>query len=146
MNHMEHRFSTPCSAPPDQVWPLFLDLDRWPEMTESITSLRRLDTGPVQVGSEAMVKQPGLPLARWRVTEIDPGHSFIWASANAGVTTIGSHFVTPSGTGSQITLTLGLEGPLGRPMNLVFGRLARRHVTMEMEGFRRTAESAVQPH
>jgi uncharacterized membrane protein len=145
MNHMEHRFSTPCSAPPGQVWPLFLDLERWPEMTESITSLRRLDTGPVQVGSEAMVKQPGLPPARWRVTGIEPDHSFVWATANAGVTTIGSHFVTPSGTGSQITLTLRLEGPLARPMNLIYGRLIRRHVTMEMEGFRRTAESAIQP-
>jgi uncharacterized membrane protein len=146
MNHMEHSFSTPCSAPADQVWPLFLDLERWPEMTESITTLRRLDTGPVQVGSEAMVKQPGLPAARWRVTGIEPGHSFIWETANAGVTTIGSHFVTPGGAGSEITLTLRLEGPLARPMNLIFGRLARRHVTMEMEGFRRTAESAVQPH
>jgi uncharacterized membrane protein len=143
MNHMEHRFSTPCSAPPDQVWPLFLDLDRWPEMTESITSLRRLDTGPVQVGSEAIVKQPGLPPSRWRVTEIDPGRSFVWATTNAGVTTTGGHYVTASGPGSEITLTLGLTGLLARPMNLIYGRMARRHVTTEMNGFRTTAESAL---
>jgi uncharacterized membrane protein len=142
MNHMEQKFSTPCSAPPDQVWPLFLDLDRWPELTESITSLRRLDTGPVRVGSEAVVKQPGLPPARWRVTEIEPGHSFVWATTSTGVTTTGGHYVTASGPGSEITLTLGLAGLLAPVMNLLLGRLVRRYVTMEMEGFRRGAESA----
>jgi uncharacterized membrane protein len=143
---MEHRFSTACSAPPEQVWPLFIDLERWPDMTGSITSLRRLDTGPVQVGTEAMVKQPGLPRARWRVTEMEPGYSFIWETVSSGVTTVGSHFVTAQGPGSEITLTLRMHGPLAGPMNLFLGRLARRHVTMEMEGFRRTAESTAQAH
>ena len=57
-----------------------------------------------------MVKQPGLPRARWRVTEMEPGHSFIWETVSAGVTTVGRHFVTADGQGSQITLTLRLEG------------------------------------
>ena len=53
---MEHRVTTAVSAPPEQIWPLFVDIERWPEMTESISEVRRLGSGPLRVGSEAIVK------------------------------------------------------------------------------------------
>ncbi len=46
-----------------------------------------------------------------------------------------------SRTGVEITLTLSLRGPLAPLVYAVMGRLSRRYLTMEMEGFRRTAES-----
>jgi len=51
------------------------------------------------VGSEAVVRQPGLPRTRWRVTELEPGHSFTWESAAGGVTTAGSHIVERTAKG-----------------------------------------------
>jgi uncharacterized membrane protein len=138
---MEHRVTTAVNAPPEKVWRLFIDLERWPEMTKSMREVRRVDKGPLRVGSEAIVKQPRLPRARWRVTELDPGRSFTWETTAGGVTTAGDHMVDGDGQGSIITLTLSQRGPLTRLVDVFVGRRARRYLSMEMEGFRRTAES-----
>ena len=138
---MEHRVTTAVNAPPEQVWPLFVDVERWPEMTKSIREVRRVDSGPLQVGSEAIVRQPRLFPARWRVTELEPGHSFTWEATTGGVTTVGGHIVDADGQGSKITLTIRLRGPFARLAYAFWGGLSRRYLSMEMEGFRRTAES-----
>ena len=58
-----------------------------------------------------------------------------------GVTTASSH-VEADGQGALITLTLQSQhGPLASVMGAPVGRRARRYVSMEAEGFRRTAES-----
>ena len=133
--------TTTVDAPPEQVWPLFVDLERWPEMTKSIREVRRVDQGPFQVGSEAIIKQPRLLPARWRVTELEPGHSFIWETTTGAVTSVGAHIVDADGQGSKITLTLRMHGPLARLAYAFLGGLSRRYLLMEMEGFRRAAES-----
>jgi len=58
---MEHHVTTSVVAPPEAVWDLFVDVERWPEMTESISRLRRLDSGPLRVGSEAMCTSRACP-------------------------------------------------------------------------------------
>jgi uncharacterized protein YndB with AHSA1/START domain len=83
---MEHSLTTTVDAPPEQVWQLFVDVERWPEMNKSISEARRTDSGPLRVGSEAIIKQRRLPRARWRVTELEPGRSFIWETTTGGVT------------------------------------------------------------
>lgn len=138
---MEHQVSIPANTSPEDVWRLFVDMERWPEMTKSMREVRRLDSGPLRVGSEAIVRQPGLPRTRWRVTELQPGHSFTWESAAGGVTTASSHIVEADDQGAMITLTLSQHGPLAGVMGALVGRRARRYVSMEAEGFRRAAES-----
>jgi uncharacterized membrane protein len=138
---MEHRVTITVDAPPEQVWRLFVDVERWPEMTTSIREVRRMDSGPLQVGSEAIIEQPRLPRACWRVTELEPGRSFTWETTTGGVTTTGGHIVEPNGQGSTITLTLRLHGSFARLVYAFVGRLSRRYLSMEMEGFRRAAES-----
>jgi len=139
---VEHRVTTAVDAPADEVWRLFTDVERWPEMTGSIREVRRVDSGPLRVGSEAIVKQPRLPRARWRVTELEPGRSFVWETTSAGLTTAGGHVVEANGPRAVITLTLRQHGPLAPVARAFGGRLARKYLSMEMEGFRRTAESA----
>jgi uncharacterized membrane protein len=139
---MEHRVTTTVGASADEVYRLFTDVERWPEMTASIREVRRLDSGPIRVGSEAIVRQPSLPPARWRVTELEPGRSFTWETSAAGVTTVGGHVVEQDGERAVITLTLRIHGPLAWLAGALMGGLARKHVGMELEGFRRTAEPA----
>jgi uncharacterized membrane protein len=138
---MEHRVTATVAAPTDAVWRLFIDIERWPEMSASILEVRRTDSGPVQVGSEAIVRQPGLIRARWRVTEIEPGRSFIWETKVAGVTAVGGHLVEPDGDHAMITLTLRQYGPLAPLMAALTSRLTKKNIALELEGFRRTAES-----
>lgn len=138
---MELRIATTVNASAEQVWGLFVDVERWPEMTNSIQELHRTDSGPLRVGSEAIVKQPRLPRVRWRVTELVPFQSFVWETASPGLITTGGHFVEPDGNGAVITLTLRERGPLASLVHVLVGRLSRRYLAMELEGFRRTAES-----
>jgi uncharacterized membrane protein len=138
---MEHHVTTGAGASPEQVWALFVDVERWPEMTDSISAARRVDEGPLHVGSEVIIEQPRLPKACWRVTELQPGHSFTWQTSAPGITTVGGHVVDLDGQGSRITLTLRMHGPLARPLYAFTSRLSRRYLTMEIEGFRRSAES-----
>ncbi len=138
---MEHHLTTAADASPEQVWALFVDVERWPEMTKSISAVRRVDEGPLHVGSEAIIEQPLLPRACWRVTELEPGHSFTWETSARGITTVGGHIVDADGQGSRITLTLRMHGPLARLLYAFTSRLSRRYLTMEMDGFRRTAGS-----
>ena len=138
---MEHQVTTAADASPEQVWALLVDVERWPEMTKSISAARRVDEGPLHVGSEAIIEQPRLPRARWRVTDLAPGHYFTWETSSPGITTVGGHIVDPDGQGSRITLTLRMHGPLAPLLYALTSRLSRRYLTMEVEGLRRTAES-----
>jgi uncharacterized membrane protein len=138
---MERLFTTQVDAPTEDVWRLFVDVERWPELTESIREVSRVDSGPLRVGSEALIKQPGLARARWKVTELDPGRSFTWETASAGVTSVGAHVVEPRETGATITLSLRQSGPMARLVGWVLGSRINRYLSMELEGFRRGAES-----
>jgi hypothetical protein len=62
------------------------------------------------------------------------------------VTTAGDHLVEADGQRAVITLTLRQHGPLARLTDAVTGRLARTYLSMELEGFRRGAESARDRH
>ena len=138
---MEYRVTATAGASPAQVYRLFIDVERWPELTQSMRSVRRLDDGPIRVGSEAKVSQPRLPSARWRVTELEPDRRFTWETTAGGVTTVGDHRVEPDGAGSRITLTLSMRGPLSGVMGLLMGGVARRYAAMELEGFRAAADT-----
>jgi uncharacterized membrane protein len=138
---VEQLVTTPVNASAEQVWRLFIDVEHWSEITPTIREIRRLDNGPFQVGSEAVVRQPRLPKARWRVTAIDPGCSFTWENATAGVTVVAQHRVEPADENAAvITLTLRTEGPLGGPVGALTGGMTKKSITTEMEGFRRVAE------
>jgi uncharacterized membrane protein len=139
---MEQLVTTAVNAPAERVWKLFVDVERWSEITPTtIREIRRLDDGPFQVGSEAVVRQPRLPKARWRVTAIDPGLSFTWENATPGVTVVARHSVQPTGDGTAvITLSLRTEGPLAGPVGALTGGMTKKAITTEMESFRRVAE------
>jgi uncharacterized membrane protein len=140
---MEYTVSTAVAAPPDEIWRLFVDVQRWPQMTQSISDVRLVDGGPLRVGSRAVIKQPGLPRARWQVTELEPGRSFTWQTAAPGWNADGVHLVEPDEAGSKVTLILRMSGPLAGILHAMTRRISERNVTMELAGFKRTAEESM---
>jgi uncharacterized membrane protein len=120
-------------APPQRVWEVLFDVDRWPQWTPTIDSVERLDDGPFAVGSRAKVRQPKLPQAVWEVTEVTDGRSFSWQARGPGMRSIGRHQVVPDATGSTVTLSIEQAGPMGAVAALVWRRLTQRYVELEAE-------------
>jgi len=118
-------------APAATVWPVLVDVARWPEWTPTIESVERLDEGAFAVGSRARVRQPRLPAATWRVTELVDGRSFTWEATGPGLRTVGTHEVVPQATGSLVTLGIEQTGPMGAVAAIVWRRLTQRYIDQE---------------
>ena len=117
------------------------DVERWPEWHPACDEVRRLDDGPLRVGSKAVVRQPRLPATTWEVTWWDPPVGFIWVARAPGALTIGEHHVTPSGDGTVLRLVVHQSGLLGSVVGLAMLRQTGRYVTMETEGIKKRSEA-----
>ena len=126
--------------PAEAVFAVFSDVVAWPSWTESITSVERLDAGPLGVGSQAKIRQPRLPPATWTVTELVPGRSFTWEARGPGVRTVGRHEVEPRNDGCTARSILEQHGPLGLILGTVYARLTRKYLAMESAGLKERCE------
>ena len=100
----------PIAAPPEVVWRITTDVERWPEWMPTMTSVKRCDTGPFVVGSAALIKQPGMKMAEWRVTSLTSGEAFTWETSTWGMRVVASHALTVEGTGTQNLLSVEVSG------------------------------------
>ena len=131
--------SVDINAPVQRVWEVLSDVERWPEWSESMDSVR-LDADTLQRGARAVVKQPRLPQTIWRVIELEPLRSFTWVSSSVGVTTTAGHELTPTPTGCRARLSIEQRGLLAPLVQLFAGRLIGRYVDMEARGLKQRSE------
>ena len=139
---MQHRTSISIEAPAERVWPIIMDVERWPEWTRSVTSVQKLDSGELRVGSKVRIKQPKLPPAVWQVSAIDPGRYMEWRAGGPGMKATGGHRVEPEGHGSLLTLSIDQTGLITTLLGSWLRKLTRDYVAMEGEGLKRHAEGA----
>ncbi|HUQ54262.1 SRPBCC family protein [Lentzea sp.] len=133
--------SVTIAAPPERVWAVVADVERWPERIPTVDEAERLDQGPLVVGSRTRLKQPRLSEAVWTVTELTDGTSFTWVSKSPGVTITGGHVVEPHADGSRLTLTLTISGPLAGLGWLMTRSLTRRYVETEGASIKKAVEA-----
>ncbi|MGW6445696.1 SRPBCC family protein [Lentzea sp. NPDC055074] len=138
MPGLEHTITI--AAPPERVWAVLIDVERWPERIPTVDSVELLDTGPFVVGSRARLRQPKLPEAVWTVTELTEGTSYTWESRSPGVLGVASHVVEPHENGTRLTLALSVSGPLAGVGWLLTKARARRYVETEAASIQRVAE------
>lgn len=136
--------SVDIAAPAEVVWAVWVDVERWPEWSESVSRVRRLDEGPLAVGSRTRLEQPRLRPAVWQVTELDPEHGFVWTATNGGVTTVASHRIVPIAPNRvRVELAIAHSGLLAPLVGWLTSSLTRRYLHLEAEGLKRRCESRV---
>jgi uncharacterized membrane protein len=139
---MELRRTTTTSADIARTWAVLTDITTWPRWTKSMTSVERLDDGPLHVGSRARVKQPRMPMLTWQVDEIRNEQIFTWSAPSPGVRTTGVHRIVgnPDGT-TRIELEIQQRGPLAGIVGWLTGARTRRYLEWEVAGLKAASES-----
>ncbi|HEY7718367.1 MAG TPA: SRPBCC family protein [Pedococcus sp.] len=127
-------------APREAVWAALVDVESWPQVTSSMTSVEKLDPGPLQIGSRARIRQPKLPVAVWTVTELTEPERFTWVATGPGVRTTAVHEVAGSGGTCRLRLELTQAGPLGSALGRLARGLVERYLALEADGLKRRAE------
>ena len=128
-------------APPERVWAVMSDVERWPEWTPTVTSIERLEPGPLAVGSRTLIRQPKLPPARWQLTELEEGAFFAWVTRSPGVRVTAFHRVEATGGGSRATLSLQFSGLLGPLVARMTRNLNERYLALEVKGLKERSEA-----
>jgi uncharacterized membrane protein len=129
-------------APPEKVFAVLCDVERWPEWTSTMTSVRRLEIGPFAVGSTAQVRQPKLRPAVWQVTELDENRNFTWTTRSPGLRMKAGHLVEPHGAGSRVALSFEMSGLFAPLVARLYGRLIDEYVATESLGLKKRTEAA----
>lgn len=127
-------------APPERVWAVLVDVERWPEWTASVKKLERIDAGPLALGSRARLWLKGsLSATSWTVTHFDEGRAFSWENRVPGFVSAGDHELTPDG-GTNVTLRITYGGLLSPIMARILARVSRENLKLESAGLKRESE------
>jgi uncharacterized membrane protein len=129
-------------APPDRVFAVLRDVERWPEWTPSMTRVQRLDRGPFSIGSRALVRQPKLRPAVWQVTELEEHRNFTWIMRTPGLRMQAEHLIEPRGAGSRALLSFELSGLIAPLISRLYGGLIQQYISTESRGLKQRAEAA----
>jgi len=128
-------------APPEKVFAVLCDVERWPEWTPTMTRVQRLDQGPFAVGSSARIRQPKLRPAVWKVTEL-AAQNFTWVTSAPGLRMKAGHAVERLGLGSRVELSFQISGLMGPVVSRLYGGLIEQYVTTESLKLKQRSESA----
>lgn len=128
-------------APPEKVWDVMIDIERWPGWTESVHDAAVTGEGPFGLGSTAILDLAGARRSAWTVTEFEPGRTFTWESKAPGVQSVACHVIEPREDGSRVTLWAKNSGWLAVLISPYLNYVGRRNLKWESEGLKRRCES-----
>jgi uncharacterized membrane protein len=136
------RYTVEVIAPPACVWELFVDVERWPKWTPTVTRVQRMEESPLAIGSRAKIWQPKLMPAVWQVIALDEiAGVFTWSTRKPGIQVTATHRVQPTPNGSShVTLSLDYTGFLGPLIAWLLKDLNWDYLTSEAAGLKRRCE------
>ncbi|WP_156688436.1 SRPBCC family protein [Mycobacterium sp. Marseille-P9652] len=133
--------SVEIDAPPQLVWEVFSDVERWPEWTASVTSLKGLDGATLAVGKRFAIKQPGMPKLAWKVTNIEADSSWTWEVRSPGATTTARHdVIAQPGGRTLVRQKLDQGGALGGLVGRLMAKKTKRFLALEAQGLKARSE------
>ena len=142
MGRSKFNVAVDIDAPPEKVFAVLCDVERWPEWTPSVTRVQRLGTGPFAIGSSAHVRQPKLRPAVWQVTELEENRNFTWVTRAPGLRMKAGHLIERQGAGSRALLSFELSGLIAPVVSRLYGGLIAQYIATESRGLKHRAEAA----
>lgn len=142
MAGVELRTSIDVAASPERVWEVLVDVERWPEWTDSVSGVRPLDAGPFAVGSRVEISQPRIPTGTYTVTALEPGRAFTWEQRQPGSRVSAHHECVPlPGGGTRVELGVVMTGAVGGVVGRLYRKLTERYLATEAAGLKHRAET-----
>ncbi|MCL4239938.1 MAG: SRPBCC family protein [Dehalococcoidia bacterium] len=138
MPRWEH--SIHINASPDRVWDVISDIDRWPEWTPSVLTVKKVTEGPLAHGTTARVHAKGTPESTWTVSESLPPKSFTWGTKVRGAATTAGHVIEPTDSGAKVTLSLEVRGIAATLFKPFLAKGISENLRLEAEGLKRQSE------
>lgn len=138
---MHYEKAIEIAAPPETVWRVITDIERWPEWTESIRRVEAVQ-GPLGPGAVYRLDVRGTRRGDWVVTDWKDGERFTWRTKIQGVTADAEHAVEALGDGSRLVLSLDYHGVMATLFRPLIGKTTRQNLEMEAAGMKRAAEAA----
>lgn len=131
------------AAPVATVWQVTRDVESWPQWSPTMDAVTVADGGSVVVGSRVRVRQPRLRPATWVVDHLDELERFCWHTDGPGYRIVADHLLEASadGAGTQVRLTVMVNGLLARPLWLLTGRMIRDYLDQEADALKRRCET-----
>jgi uncharacterized protein YndB with AHSA1/START domain len=129
-------------AAPEKVFAVLCDVERWPDWSSTMISVRRMESGAFGVGSTARVRQPRLRPAVWQVTQFEHNRNFTWTTRSPGLRMTAGHSIELHGTGSCVALSFELSGFIAPLASRLYSGLIERYLTTESQGLKKRSESA----
>jgi hypothetical protein len=129
------------TAPAATVSSLLLNLSNWTSWTRTVDEATLLGKTTVEPGTRVRTRQPYLPVSIWTVDVADE-RAFEWNNLRHGLRTVARHDISETDGGALVTAKIVQEGLLARPVELVYGRVIRRHLQQMTEDLKHAAESA----
>jgi carbon monoxide dehydrogenase subunit G len=140
---MEFRVTTEIDASPDIVFAVLIDVERWPEMTSTVTTVERLDGGgELAVESRLRIIQPRVPPSEYTVTALESGRGFAMTTHSPGAHVTAGHWIEPldDGRRSRVTLSVTFTGWLGSLIGRIMRNTNERYLAEEAAGLKRRCE------
>ena len=137
-----YEVSSTIGAPIDVVWSVLVDVERMPEWTSSMRSVRLLDGSGLGRAGRVRIKQPWLAASTWTVDLFDPPRYFSWRSRSGPVETTAAHSLEDLGHATAATLSISHSGPGAAIIGLLIAPLTRRYVDRELRGLKARAEGS----
>src|SRR5437899_12467974 len=91
---MQYDRTVEVQATPAEVWAVLTDVEAWPQWTAAMEEIRRLDSGPLALGSRARGKHPRFPASNCLVTGVDHERSLSCTRKSGGVPKGADHDIT----------------------------------------------------
>ena len=131
-------------APIEVVWAVTEDIERWPEWTPTMNSIKRISQGEFGIGSTALVKQPALPETQWTVTVFKPNEQFTWeGQMMPGMRTVATHEMVATESGTQSLLWVEMSGFMARLLWPFIRSSVQQALEQENAGLKGRCEASI---